>query len=268
MLRFDETRYSQWNILGLSFFLQYQRAHINYANLDLMISTISELQRLNKVDIPAIFGPRFDKMNIFYSSPDYYTECKYIELQASAHDTKQTRMRQTYPEESIHYAIKTDDFMPYSDCEHCFWTGYFTSRAGLKRLERVASSFLLGSRQIDSMLDYTGRRDRFPCPNAFHTLEDASGVAQHHDGVSGTSKQHVADDYAKKLQDGINQVSTCATRKLCRLFFGPNATDYLQNLSYCQLLNETKCEVSQVRCCRICSVYTFLLLSRAQKNNC
>ncbi len=30
------------------------------------------------------------------------------------------------------------------------------------------------------------------------------GVAQHHDAVSGTEKQHVADDYAQRLSDGID----------------------------------------------------------------
>ena len=34
------------------------------------------------------------------------------------------------------------------------------------------------------------------------TLRRAMGVAQHHDAVSGTSKQHVADDYAKRLAIG------------------------------------------------------------------
>ena len=33
-------------------------------------------------------------------------------------------------------------------------------------------------------------------------LRRAMGVAQHHDAVSGTSKQHVADDYAKRLAIG------------------------------------------------------------------
>lgn len=29
------------------------------------------------------------------------------------------------------------------------------------------------------------------------------GLAQHHDAVSGTEKQHVVDDYAQRLSDGI-----------------------------------------------------------------
>jgi len=33
---------------------------------------------------------------------------------------------------------------------------------------------------------------------------EAMGVAQHHDAVSGTEKQQVADDYAQRLSDGID----------------------------------------------------------------
>jgi hypothetical protein len=35
------------------------------------------------------------------------------------------------------------------------------------------------------------------------------GVAQHHDAVSGTEKQHVADDYAQRLSDGIDRAMVC-----------------------------------------------------------
>ena len=32
----------------------------------------------------------------------------------------------------------------------------------------------------------------------------AVAIAQHHDGVSGTEKQHVVDDYGVYIYDGIN----------------------------------------------------------------
>ena len=34
-------------------------------------------------------------------------------------------------------------------------------------------------------------------------LSAALGVAQHHDAVSGTAKQHVTDDYVMRLYDAI-----------------------------------------------------------------
>ncbi len=35
-------------------------------------------------------------------------------------------------------------------------------------------------------------------------IDEALGVAQHHDAVSGTEKQEVAFDYAQRLSDGID----------------------------------------------------------------
>lgn len=199
---------------------------------------MQELQRLNRIDIPKLFGPRYEKVNVFYSSPEYYTECKHQELlQAS----RQKALRTSSSNDVSNLHVKQDDFMPYSDCEHCFWTGYFTSRSSLKRLERVASSFLLSARQINSIAI-----DSADCEKELYELEDASGVAQHHDGVSGTSKQHVAFDYAKRLQSGINGVSTCSMKTIKQYLLGSNTSGHLQDLEFCQLLNETKCDASFV----------------------
>lgn len=35
-------------------------------------------------------------------------------------------------------------------------------------------------------------------------------VAQHHDAVSGTEKQHVANDYAKRLANGWEHCQVCS----------------------------------------------------------
>lgn len=37
-------------------------------------------------------------------------------------------------------------------------------------------------------------------------LGDALGIAQHHDAVSGTAKQHTTNDYAKRLAIGVSEV--------------------------------------------------------------
>jgi hypothetical protein len=261
---------------------------------------------------------------IFYSDPDYYTEHKYKEM------VRSTAKDSAAGIPAIDWSVKTDDFFPYADCDHCYWTGYFTSRAAFKRLERVASSFLLAARQIDAlpMLSASskgaprGRVSHGPmegcsCPDhllqrpadeahsadadetsslkqLFYShvaelwrgllmvtrftvpvigktspetdaqgprqvggccscplfrLEDALGVAQHHDAISGTGKQHVANDYSRRLQAGVDAASRHVIAKLKEFMLNTTVAGekQLNDLSYCQLLNESICEVSEVR---------------------
>lgn len=193
-------------------------------------------QQWNMIDVPSIFGPRYDRINIFYSNPDYYTQQKRLS---------------TNKQDPVEWPVKTDDFFPYSDCPHCFWTGYFTSRAALKRFERVASSFLLAARQIDAMtpIDSSMNNATFEVfESPLFPLEDAVSIAQHHDAVSGTAKQHVADDYSLKLSYGLNEASKHVIHLLKRRMLAPDEAgqSQLPNLTYCPLLNETKCDVSVV----------------------
>jgi alpha-mannosidase len=95
-----------------------------------------------------------------------------------------------------------------------------------------------------------------------HELDDALGVVQHHDAVSGTAKQHVADDYSKRVQAGMNTASDFVAEKLKTIML--NASDTaLTDLSYCQLLNETICDVSEV--CRpfLGGVFPWLYFDRS-----
>ena len=45
------------------------------------------------------------------------------------------------------------------------------------------------------------------------------GVLQHHDAVSGTEKQLVADDYARILYNGMEQGTNIAYKALRYLYF-------------------------------------------------
>lgn len=58
--------------------------------------------------------------------------------------------------------------------------------------------------QAARQLEYfRGRKKSGPNTDS---LADALAIAQHHDAVTGTEKQHVANDYAKRLAIGYKEV--------------------------------------------------------------
>ncbi|KAG5523153.1 hypothetical protein RHGRI_035091 [Rhododendron griersonianum] len=128
------------------------------------------------------------RVNALYSTPTIYTDAKYAEHQS--------------------WPLKTDDYFPYADRKNAYWTGYFTSRPGLKGYVRVMSGYYLAARQLEF---FRGRSEKGPTTDS---LGDALAIAQHHDAVSGTSKQHVADDYAKRLFIGYKEAEELVAASL------------------------------------------------------
>ncbi|TYZ68389.1 hypothetical protein PybrP1_003372 [[Pythium] brassicae (nom. inval.)] len=116
------------------------------------------------------------RVSVLYSNLSYYTDLKLAE--------------------GLAWTVKTDDFFPYGTAKHAYWTGYFTSRPALKRFARVANVLLQQVRQLDATYKshFLTRLD---------TLERAVGLVQHHDGLSGTERQSIADDYALRLHGGV-----------------------------------------------------------------
>jgi len=217
---------------------QYENAMDNFNNLDLLIETIN-----NGVIDFSDWAPDFARVNAFYSTPEMYTRYKYDEFVGEGYGQIKSIEGSLILRSRPTLSIKTDDFFPYSDCKHCFWTGYFTSRPGLKKLERVGSSFLHAARQIQTLF---GTAEQMHNSSEIYNLETAMGIAQHHDAVSGTSKQHVAYDYAKKIQGGINGAAKLAANIIrSRLVVGGQGSD-ISDLSYCQLRNISVCHISQV----------------------
>jgi len=71
-------------------------------------------------------------VNIMYSTPDDYIEA--------------------IQKEKVSYPVKYDDFFPYADQSHSFWTGYFTSRVALKGFVRDFGRYLQTTRKHISEL--------------------------------------------------------------------------------------------------------------------
>ena len=109
------------------------------------------------------------KINAFYSTPSCYVK--------AVHGA------------DIEWPTKSDDFFPYESDYHSFWTGYFTSRPTQKRYEREGNHFLQVCKQLSAIA---------PMKESFYeshltALREVMGVMQHHDAITGTEKQHVAD---------------------------------------------------------------------------
>src|SRR5262249_1473686 len=120
------------------------------------------------------------RVNVFYSTPGMYAAAKMAARPASF------------------MTVKTDDFFPYGDAVHSIWSGYFSSRPALKRYIRMASAWLSTAEQIGRWAGKSGAE--------LQTLREAVSLAQHHDAITGTSKQHVANDYAKRISQGFEEM--------------------------------------------------------------
>ncbi|XP_010679912.3 alpha-mannosidase isoform X2 [Beta vulgaris subsp. vulgaris] len=158
------------------------------------------------------------RVNALYSTPSIYTDAKNV-------------ADETWP-------LKVDDYFPYADGENAYWTGYFTSRPAFKRYVRTLSGYYLAARQLEYL---SGRR--IAGPNTF-SLGDALGVAQHHDAITGTAKQHTTNDYIKRLAAGASEAEAVTSSALACLLEGKPITQCNAStitFDQCQLLNISYC---------------------------
>lgn len=186
---------------------QYSNARMWFENLDKLIFHVNKLQETKKSQI-----------NIFYST----VACFLFSL---------NREKTTWP-------LKYDDFFPYADDATNFWTGYFTSRPTLKLNVKKSSNFLQIVRHLSAISDIADDN----AEQSINELERAIGVLQHHDGVSGTEKQHVAEDYAQQLWIGTEKCLNVINSAINEIIKNKlKINNVKSNFIYCSLLNITEC---------------------------
>lgn len=148
---------------------------------------------------------------------------------------------------NITWPTKSDDFFPYANDAHSYWTGYFTSRPTSKRFERVGNQFL----QICKKLSATAPIPEDSYDEPLIRLKSQMGVMQHHDAITGTEKQQVAEDYHFELHRSIKACEENTKSSLNQLFTGiePSTTTAPTNWEFkfnsCLNLNISVCDVSE-----------------------
>uniref|UniRef100_A0A8C1WBM4 Alpha-mannosidase n=1 Tax=Cyprinus carpio TaxID=7962 RepID=A0A8C1WBM4_CYPCA len=185
---------------------QYENANLWYKNMDKLIKYVNALQA------------KGSKVNVLYSTPSCYLQ----ELNLA----------------NLTWPLKTDDFFPYADDAHDFWTGYFTSRPALKLYERLSNSRLQTCNQLEVLGGPKSKSGPFGEGDS-DTMSKAMGVAQHHDAVSGTEKQHVAYDYARRLATGWAHCEVLVRNSLA-ILSGSEAPRV-----FCENLNISVCPLTE-----------------------
>ncbi|XP_074661224.1 alpha-mannosidase 2-like [Tubulanus polymorphus] len=104
------------------------------------------------------------------------------------------------------FPILSGDFYTYADRDDHYWSGYFTSRPFYKNLDRLMEAHLRSAEIIYSLVLGVNDKQNFPQVAAMKDLilaRRSLGLFQHHDGITGTAKEHVVVDYGNKLTKSL-----------------------------------------------------------------
>lgn len=97
---------------------------------------------------------------------------------------------------------------------------------------RQASSLLHSARSMRALANLTDQRSK----QAEEKLERAIGLAQHHDAITGTSKEKVTQDYELRMKIAANGIQENMDKSMQRLQTGS------LHIAFCNPLNLTACE--------------------------
>ncbi|KAL0480987.1 lysosomal alpha-mannosidase [Acrasis kona] len=154
---------------------QFSDAEINFTNMTLLMNYINK----NKEKY---------NMNLKYSLLTDYLDA--INPKAN---------KQSWP-------TYKKDFFPYADNDKSYWSGIYTSRPALKDYAREAERI---GRTADALYSVARAYNKNVPSSLFSNLlllREANGYVQHHDGITGTEREHVITMYRDYLTQGIQAV--------------------------------------------------------------
>ncbi|XP_022895002.1 alpha-mannosidase 2 isoform X2 [Olea europaea var. sylvestris] len=103
------------------------------------------------------------------------------------------------------------DFFTYADRNQDYWSGYYVSRPFFKAVDRVLEQTLRGAEMMMAfLLGYCQKPQCEKLPTGFSYKLTAArrnlALFQHHDGVTGTGKDHVVEDYGTRMHMALQDL--------------------------------------------------------------
>ncbi|XP_072745213.1 lysosomal alpha-mannosidase isoform X1 [Anoplolepis gracilipes] len=183
----------------------YQHAEMYFMNLDKLIRYTNQRNG--------------STVNVIYSTPSCYLK--------ALNDKK------------LQWPTKNDDFFPYASDPNSYWTGYFSSRPTSKYFERMGNNLLQTSKQLVTLTNLKNHDEHL------EHFREAMGVMQHHDAVTGTEKQFVADDYARLLYKSMSDAGEIFSDAIKKWSGMANKLEPSFKIFTCLELNISSCTFSE-----------------------
>ncbi|XP_056633702.1 alpha-mannosidase 2 [Diorhabda sublineata] len=102
------------------------------------------------------------------------------------------------------------DFFTYADRDDHYWSGYYTSRPFYKRMDRILLAYVKAAESIYTLTSISNKpgadwisNETTGIEKILTTSRHALSLFQHHDGITGTARNHVVIDYAEKMRSAI-----------------------------------------------------------------
>ncbi|CAF3366663.1 unnamed protein product [Rotaria sp. Silwood1] len=205
-LKTQQEKYNSSNIAviyGGDF--EYEDATQYFQNIDAMIDTINNIQNTTTDK---------KKFYVHYSTPTCFLHA--------------------LSQEKRSWPVREGDFLSYAHRAHAFWTGFYTSRPGIKYYERSLGALYQSLRQLSifaNQVDFHG----------LFQLAEIMGLLQHHDTITGTSPMiHIAD--ALQRMSRAEKNGQALALSLYQHILTPSmTTNWSTPLIFCQL-NESYCK--------------------------
>ncbi|CAH0404424.1 unnamed protein product [Chilo suppressalis] len=186
----------------------YQSAANWFMNMDKLINHVNT-HPANMSDV-----------NVFYSTPSCYLKAIYLYGR---------RDKAMYTEKG--------DYVPYGSDATTYWTGFYSSRPSVKYLARIAHQFLQVVKQLTVIA-------RMGDSYELHLLRHAVSLVLHHDAITGTSQQYVANDFVRILSEAVDACSKKVSNLLSYLtptWGNTRRSKNSQQFVVCHQLNISQC---------------------------
>lgn len=171
-------------------------------------STEWEMQRIN-------FQALFDHINY---ERKYFVEAQFGTLQDYFDAVHKEQHAAEFPSLS-------GDFFTYADRKDNYWSGYYTSRPYHKRMERVLQHYVRSAEMLNSWLDNWD--NGFLIEEQLQMARRELSLFQHHDGITGTAKTHVVEDYNARMLRALQACRYVMQQSVYRLMTKPSVRNFL-----------------------------------------